>query len=56
MRHRAEPLKTRRTLEIKDKIRREYKVLISDERILFDPVALDLVAKHGNSGKIGLEC
>ena len=53
---RAEPLRTRRALEIKDKIRREYKVLISDERILFGPVALDLVAKHGNSGKIGLEC
>lgn len=56
MRRRAEPLKTRRTLEIKDKIRREYKVPLPDKMILFGPVALDLVAKHGNSGKIGLEC
>ena len=24
--------------------------------ILFGPVAVDLVAKHGNSGKLGLEC
>ena len=50
------PYKTRRTLEEKDKIRREYKVSLPGERILFGPVALDLVAKHGNSGKLGLEC
>ena len=49
-------MKTRRTLEIKDKIRREYKVPLPDERILFGPVAVDLVAKHENSGKLGLEC
>ena len=52
----AEPYRTRRTLEKKDKIRREYKVPLPDERILFGPVAVDLVAKHGNSGKLGLEC
>ena len=52
----AEPYKTRKTLEKKDKIRREYKVPLPDERILFGPVAVDLVAKHGNSGKLGLEC
>ena len=52
----AEPYRTRRTLEKRDKIRREYKVPLPDERILFGPVALDLVAKHGNSGKLGLEC
>jgi len=46
----------RKTLEKKDKIRREYKVPLPDERILFGPVAVDLVAKHGNSGKLGLEC
>ena len=42
------PYKTRRTLEEKDKIRREYKVPLPDERILFGQFALDLVAKHGN--------
>ena len=52
----AEPYKTRKTLETKDKIRREYKVPLPDERILFGPVAVDLVAKHENSGKLGLEC
>ena len=52
----AEPYRTRRTFEKKDKIRREYKVPLPDERILFGPVAVDLVAKHGNSGKLGLEC
>ena len=31
-----------------DKISREYKVPLPDERILFGQVALDLVAKHGN--------
>jgi len=40
----------------KDKIRHEYTVPLPDERILFGPVAVDLVAKHGNSGKLGLEC
>ena len=48
-------MKTRRTLEIKDKIRREHKVPLPDDRIFFVPVALDLVAKYENSGKIGLE-
>jgi len=48
-------MKTGRTLEIKDKIWREHKVPLPDERILFGPIALDLVAKHENSGKIGLE-
>ena len=43
-------------LKKKDKIRREYKVPLLDERILFGPVAVDLVAKHGNSGKLGLAC
>ena len=52
----AEPYRTRRTLEKKDKIRHEYKVPLPDERILFGPVAVDLVAKHGNLGKLGLEC
>jgi len=52
----AEPYKTRKILEKKDKIRHEYKVPLPDERILFGPVAVDLVAKHGNSGKLGLEC
>ena len=52
----AELYRTRRTLEKMDKIRREYKVSLPDERILFGPVALDLVAKHENLGKIGLEC
>ena len=52
----AEPYRMRRTLEKRDKIRREYKVPLPDEMILFGPVALDLVAKHGNSGKLGLEC
>ena len=49
------PYKTR-TLEEKDKIRREYKVPLPEERILFSPVAVDLVAKYGNLGKLGLEC
>ncbi|KAG2606915.1 hypothetical protein PVAP13_4NG202822, partial [Panicum virgatum] len=52
----AEPYRTRRTLEKKVKIRHKYKVHLPDERILFGPVAVDLVAKHGNSGKLGLEC
>ena len=52
----AEQYRMRRTLEKKDKIRREYKVPLPDKRILFGPVAVDLVAKHGNSGKLGLEC
>ncbi|KAG2558616.1 hypothetical protein PVAP13_8NG278701, partial [Panicum virgatum] len=52
----AKPYRTRRSLEKKDKIRHEYKVPFPDERILFGPVALDLVAKHGNSGKLDLEC
>ena len=49
-------IRRERPLKKKDKIRREYKVPLPDERILFGPVALDLVAKHGNSGKLGLEC
>ena len=48
-------MKTRRTLEIKDKIRREDKVPLPDDRMFFGPVALDLVAKYENSCKIGLE-
>ena len=56
MGHRAEPFRTRRALEKKDKISREYKVPLPDERIFFGPVAVDLVTKYGNSGKLGLEC
>ena len=52
----AESYRTRRTLEKNYKIRREYKVPLPNERILFGPVAVDLVAKYGNSGKLGLEC
>ena len=52
----AKLYRTRRTLEKKDKIRREYKVPLPDEKILFGPVAVDLVAKHRNSGMLGLEC
>ena len=49
-------MKMRRTLEIKDKIRREHKVPLPDDTILLGPVAIDLVSKHGNLGKLGLEC
>ena len=49
-------MKTKITLEIKDKIKREHKVPLPNDTILFGPVALDLVAKHGMSGKMGLEC
>ena len=52
----TKPYKTRRTLEKKDKIRREYKVPLPDKMILFGLVAVDLVAKYGNSGKLGLKC
>ena len=49
-------IRRERPLKKKNKIRREYKVPLPDERILFGPIAVDLVAKHGNSGKLGLEC
>ncbi|RLN08441.1 hypothetical protein C2845_PM11G05700 [Panicum miliaceum] len=52
----AEPLKTRTTLERNNKIRRKYKVPLPDERILYDPVAIDQVAEHGMTDTIGLEC